>query len=97
MGRMENQKLAIKIAIQAQLTRGWDCPAIHLLGDSGCGKTAFSESYATSIEGSTFVDVSSTSLMPEYMGGIPTLDREAGVARMMSRYSVRNLVQVSCS
>ena len=49
MGRMENQKLAIKIAIQAQLTRGWDCPAIHLLGDSGCGKTAFSESYATAI------------------------------------------------
>ena len=83
MGRMENQKLAIKIAIQAQLTRGWDCPAIHLLGDSGCGKTAFSESYATSIKGSIFVDVSSTSLMPEYMGGIPTLDREAGVARMM--------------
>ena len=82
MGKMENQKLAVQIAIQTQLTRGMDCPPVHILGGVGIGKTAYLESVASQ-GGNTFVPLSASQIVPEFISGIPYADLASGVAKLL--------------
>ena len=82
MGTTQNWKLAVQIGIQAQLTRGADCPPVHILGGVGIGKTAFLESVASQ-GGYTFVPLSASQIVPEFISGIPYADLSTGVARLL--------------
>ena len=68
MAKMIHQKLALQIAISAQLTRGInnDCPPLHIMGGVGIGKTKYLE-WLSQHYVRNFIGLSASQIIPEFI------------------------------
>ena len=84
MAKMIHQKLALQIAISAQLTRGInnDCPPLHIMGGVGIGKTKYLE-WLSQHYVRNFIGLSASQIIPEFISGIPYADLTEGVAKLL--------------